>query len=286
MSTILQLQSPRRAEEKTHDFYTRLFYNCANMRSLNTQNGANIKDLLKNQPRRTVVTSQRLLDIGISREQQRSLVRSGWLKRLGTGAYSILEDTVELPGALYALQHDLALSVHEGGYTALWTHHGLAHNLIADRKTQLFCIRGERLPAWFTARYGSDCSIHSLSLFQQSVGIVDLDAGGLPLKVSSPERAMMEMLYLSPDLHTLPECYQLMELLVSVRPKQVQALLENCSSIKIKRLFLHMADLAGHSWLKRLDLSRVDLGKGVREITKGGHLDRKYQLVIGEIRSI
>jgi hypothetical protein len=47
-----------------------------------------------------------------------------------------------------------------------------------------------------------------------------------------------------------------------------------------------MAELAGHPWLKRLDLSRIDLGRGIREVTKGGRLDKKYQLVIGEVRLI
>lgn len=253
---------------------------------MSTQNGTNIKDLLKNQPRQTVVTTQGLLQIGISREQQRSLVRSGWLKRLGVGAYTILEDTVELPGALHALQRELNLSVHEGGYTALSIRHGLAHNLVADRKTELFCARGERMPGWFAATYSPRFNLYTLGIFKPSIGLVDLNIGGFILKVSSPERAMMEMLYLSPDIHTLPECYQLMELLVTVRPAQVQALLETCTSIKIKRLFLYMADLAGHPWMKRVDLSRIDLGNGVREITKGGRLDKKYQLVIGEIRSI
>lgn len=253
---------------------------------MKTQNRANIKDILKKHPRNTIVTARELLRIGISREQQRSLVRSDWLRRQGIGAYVILDDKVELPGALYALQYELGLSIHEGGFTALSTRHGLTHNIVAERKPQLFCARGERLPTWFKSRYGSECAVYPLTVFDSKIGVSTLGVDGFSLKVSSPERAMLEMLYLSPLVHTLPECYQIMELLVTVHPAMVQTLLETCGSIKVKRLFLYMADLAGHSWMKRLDSSRIDLGAGVREITKGGTLDKKYQLVIGEVRSI
>jgi hypothetical protein len=251
---------------------------------MRTQNSTDIKDVLRSQPRRTILTAQGLLEIGISREQQRSLVRAGWLKRLGTGAYTILDDKVELAGALHALQHELGLSVHEGGYTALSGRHGLSHNLVTDRKPQLFCARGERMPTWFISMYGKACRIYTLSVFEPLTGLAELDGGGFLLKVSAPERAMAEMLYLSPEVHTLQECYQLMELLVAVRPAQVQAVLETCTAVKVKRLYLYMAELAGHPWLKRLDLSRIDLGRGIREVTKGGRLDKKYQLVIGEVR--
>jgi len=48
----------------------------------------------------------------------------------------------------------------------------------------------------------------------------------------------MEMLYLVPQKQTLNESSLIMENLVSLRPKIVQALLENCNSIKVKRLFM------------------------------------------------
>ena len=93
------------------------------------------------------------------------------------------------------------------------------------------------------------------------------------------------MLYCVPNKATVNEAYQIMELLVSLKPTLMQELLENCTSIKVKRLFLYMAERAGHACLNRLDLSKIDLGNGVREIVKGGTLDRKYNIIIGNIEA-
>jgi len=57
-------------------------------------------------------------------------------------------------------------------------------------------------------------------------------------------------------------------------------LLEGCSSIKVKRLFLYCAREAGHSWYLALDRSRVDLGAGKRELVKGGTLDKEFLLTV------
>ena len=82
------------------------------------------------------------------------------------------------------------------------------------------------------------------------------------------------------------EAYQIIELLISVKPKEFQKLLENCTSVKVKRLFLYLVELSSHSWFKKLDISKINLGKGVREITKGGKYDQKYNIIIGNVKEI
>jgi hypothetical protein len=71
-----------------------------------------------------------------------------------------------------------------------------------------------------------------------------------------------------------------MEGLNNLRPLQVQKLLEACESIKVKRLFVFMAEKAGHAWFKHVDLSKVNLGSGKRSIVIGGQLDPKYQITL------
>lgn len=66
----------------------------------------------------------------------------------------------------------------------------------------------------------------------------------------------------------------------NLRPKLVQDLLEICSSIKVKRLFLCLAERIGHEWFHYLDLTKIDLGRGKRSIVKGGRYDSKYQITI------
>jgi len=253
---------------------------------MDTKSGTDIKKILAKYPAGSILTARELLSLGVSRELQRSYARSEWFLRTGVGAYNILGGELSLDNALRALQAGPRLSVHLGGYSALSEKHGKTHNIPVSRKVELFARRGEKIPAWFVSAFGSDCLISFSNFLPAEFGLIDIDMGSLSVKVSSIERAMLELIYLSPTTHTLREAYQIMELLSIIKPSLVQELLDKCSSVKVKRLFLFMAERAGHAWLKRMDLSRVDLGSGVREIEKGGKLDRKYHIVIGDLSEI
>ncbi len=98
--------------------------------------------------------------------------------------------------------------------------------------------------------------------------------------MSSPARAIMECLFLAPKYQELFECYELMENLNNLRPKSVQTLLESSSSIKVKRLFLYLAEKCNHQWLKHLDLTRIDLGSGKRSLVKNGVYISKYKITV------
>jgi hypothetical protein len=98
--------------------------------------------------------------------------------------------------------------------------------------------------------------------------------------VSSPARAIIECLYLAPEKFDIVECYEIMENLNDLRPAIVQELLEACTSIKVKRLFLFMAEKLNHSWYKHLKLSKFDLGKGKRSLVKDGVYISKYQITV------
>jgi hypothetical protein len=71
-----------------------------------------------------------------------------------------------------------------------------------------------------------------------------------------------------------------MEGLTNLRPKKIQELLEQCSSIKVKRLFLYMAEKAGHQWMQFLNVPKLNLGKGARTIVRGGVYVSKYDISI------
>jgi hypothetical protein len=65
-----------------------------------------------------------------------------------------------------------------------------------------------------------------------------------------------------------------------LRPNVVQALLEQCTSAKVKRFFLWSAEEAQHQWFDRLDTAIVDLGSGKRQLFKGGRLNKKYAITV------
>ena len=67
------------------------------------------------------------------------------------------------------------------------------------------------------------------------------------IKISAPERAAMEMLHLVPGKISFEEALLIMENLVSLRPDMVQRLMCMCQFIKVKRLFMYMAERQDHS---------------------------------------
>jgi hypothetical protein len=104
--------------------------------------------------------------------------------------------------------------------------------------------------------------------------------GDFSIQISSPERAAMEMLYHVPDKQGFDEAMKIMELLLSLRPELVQKLLESCASIKVKRLFLYMTHAAKLPFAVKLNLKKVNLGKGDRTVVKGGRLDPQYRITV------
>ncbi len=92
----------------------------------------------------------------------------------------------------------------------------------------------------------------------------------------------MECLYLTPKKQELIECYELIEGLNNLRPQQVQVLLEACTSVKVKRLFLFLSEKANHSWFEYLDISKLDLSAGKRSIVTNGVLNTKYQTTVSK----
>jgi len=117
------------------------------------------------------------------------------------------------------------------------------------------------------------------------LGLLEREFDSLVLQISTPERAILEVMQQVPGKVSYEEGYLLMENLSNLRPTVVQKILENCISIKAKRLFLHCADKCRHPWLTMLDLDPINLGRGKRMIGKGGNLDQKYQLSVPKIRS-
>ena len=85
----------------------------------------------------------------------------------------------------------------------------------------------------------------------------------------------MEMLSFVPGEQSFSEAFLIMENLSTLRPSLVQSLLENCHSIKVKRLFLCVAEKHKYQWFAKLDVEKVQLGTGKRVIVKSGALDQE-----------
>lgn len=246
--------------------------------------GSKINQLLQEWPAGAVGTQRWLNSKGIDYRLADKYVRSGWLERLGHGAYTRPGSPVDWPGAVHALQTQLDLDVHPGAITAFELR-GYAHYLALNgREVVLFGKAGTKLPSWFSShRWSQPVTLVTSRIFgdnEDRVSMVKIDH--IQLAVATLEQAAFEMMYLVPKRQSYEEALQVMESLTSLRPKVVQQLLENCRSVKAKRLFMHVAEAMNHPWLGSLDLSRVDFGSGKRTIHPGGRLDRRYNLVVAD----
>ncbi|NLX66892.1 MAG: hypothetical protein GXZ19_09035 [Bacteroidales bacterium] len=245
-------------------------------------NQSKINRLMQEYHKGLVLLSSWLVSEGYPYELQQQYRKSGWLKSIGKGAMLKSNDPFLLSGALAAFQTQSTINIHLGGRTALELN-GVAHYLqLNTQEATLFAPGKTKLPLWFISnKWDLEYKIFRATLFvSEPVGLNDYSDAGISMKISTPARAMMECLSLCPKDFSLTEAYELMEGLSTLRPKQVQELLEVCTSIKVKRLFLYFAERAGHSWFKYIDQTKIDLGSGNRSLVNSGVLVQKYSLVL------
>ena len=254
---------------------------------MSTQSGPRdrkLNHLLQAWPSGAVFTQRELAELGIYRQLISKYTRHSWVKKLGTGAYARAGDTVDWRGGLYALQTQLGMTVHVGAETAL-THLGRAHFIPLGSRQRVVLIsdQPEQLPAWFR-RYpwNADLIHHCLRLFDAipDHASAQMNRNGFQVVISSAERAIMEQMRLARTNDEIDYALELMNGLSTLRPDVIQALLEACRSIKVKRLFLWAAEAANHHWVVQLKPERIDLGRGKRQLYKGGRLDTKYQITV------
>jgi hypothetical protein len=245
------------------------------------QNGTKINQLLQAWPSGTVATSPWLRARGVPPDLLHRYRKSGWVRSIGHGAVTRTGDTVLWPGAVFGLQQGSA--IHPGGRSALALR-GYAHYIPMGReRVWLYGLQGERLPRWFRAHdWDADVRVVHTNIFgtEPDAWVTPFDMGNFAVRVSSLERAMMELLHLVPRHQTLEEARLVMEGLVSLRAEVVQELLRLCRSVKVKRLFMVLAEQFMHPWLERIDTSAVDFGRGKRQVVEGGFLHPRYHITL------
>jgi len=248
---------------------------------VSTNNEIKIKRLLDIHVTGTVILASWLDKNGFSYDLQQRYKKSGWLESIGVGAFKRPNDNISWQGAVYSLQQQANLLVHVGGLSTL-SLLGYSHYIRTGVETvYLFSKLKTKLPAWFEKYSWSEPVNHTKTSFLPTEsGLEEYSTGGFEIKIASPERAIFECLYLTPAKQDLLETYQIMSGLVNLRPDMVQKLLNDCKSVKVKRLFLYMLKKANHQWGQFLDLSSVNLGAGDREIVKGGIYDPEFHITV------
>jgi hypothetical protein len=250
---------------------------------MNTVGLTKINQLLQKQPSGALFFSSWAYENGISYELQRRYRDSRWLMPIATGVMIRTSEKPTLYSALSCLNNQTNKHFYIGALSALELA-GYAHYVPMGRqRVVVYCPRGEWFPSWLTKQdFGVDILKISSKKIDNPIGISTMMQGEFEILLSSPERAFMEALDLAPKYYNLTDLYYIMEQLTTLRPNVLQLLLEQNSSIKVKRLFLYMAEKANHEWLGAIDVSKISLGSGKRAIVKNGVYIPKYQMVVSE----
>ena len=225
---------------------------------------------------------------GYRRQWREKYLEHGWLERVVHGVYSRPSSSGELvipwQRVVVSIQMLLEKAVHIGGKTALGLH-GLSHYLQLSGRITVHLYTYDPLPGWIR-RIPCDGELvthKAQRLFvADAPGVTRVEWGhlGWNLELSTPERALCELLNELPERESFHHVDVLMDAARTLSPTKVQAMLETCTSKKVKRLFLWFAERHEHAWLNHLDLSRIDLGRGKRQIVAGGRFDPKYQITV------
>jgi len=246
---------------------------------------------------------------GYSTSLRSQYVAGGWLVQPVRGTYKRPRGKLTWEKAVISLQTLLEHPLVVGGRTALELL-GLGHYVALDGPRVVHLYGREAPPGWlgklpFETRFVFH---RSQTLFRSDVtgGLTSfawdieknagqraegLEAGAVrafqtdaewPLTISATERAFLELLDELPRHETFHNVDMIAEGLRTLSPRRLQKLLEDCRSIKVKRLFFWFAERHGHRWLNQIDRDRVPLGSGKRVLVKGGRLDPKYLITVPE----
>lgn len=237
--------------------------------------------LLQHWPSSAVMLTSWLEQYGVSRLLLAKYKKSKWVETVGKGAFKRTGDTVNWRGGVYAIQAQAKLPIHVGGLTAV-SMQGAGHYIRFKQVIQLFGQGAVTLPKWFRSyNWGESIDYYRNTLWAESLGLLHHDEDkSLSIQISSLERAILECLYLAPTKMDLVECYHILEGAITLRPSVLQELLEKCSSIKVKRLFLYMAEKANHQWFQFIETKNINLGIGKRCLVRNGVYNAKYAITV------
>jgi hypothetical protein len=249
---------------------------------------------------------------GYSRSLRNKYVAHGWLDQVARGVYrrpapklqkEAGQEGLRWQAVAISLQTLLGCPYTVGGRTALELQ-GFAHYLSGHPREIHFYGTGKP-PGWVTKlKLENRFVFHNAErLFRREAGRAQLSKRSKgsgndllqssyvrqpwgqwewPLTMSSPERAILELLDEVPQRETFHQADVLMEGLRNLSPRRLQTLIVACRSVKVKRLFLWFAERHRHAWLKKLDRKQINLGRGKRMLVRGGKLDATFNITVPE----
>jgi len=249
---------------------------------MNLQNDIKIKQLYQMLPDGVVAPASWLAEQGYSMQLLYQYTKSGWLKKTSRGSYIRGDTNPSWQGAVLGLQKLSHEPFHIGGVTAL-NLQGYAHYLPLNNSQIIYLYGTQKLPAWFkNIKLEQEFYVMKKPYFE-TLGLKSIPSNikDWEMVVSSPERAIMELLYqIKPDGLSFEFVAEIFEGLTTLRPSLVNELLNMCENIRVKRLFLFLKSYFNHPWAKHIKTDGLELGTGRMQIVKNGVFDNEFLITV------
>lgn len=214
-----------------------------------------INQLLLSSTPKGLLFSEWLKKNGYSDQLIKRYRESGWLAMLSKGVMYRTGDNLSAYAALSCYNRQLGKKFRIAAHSALELF-GFNHYVPMGKPLLMVAHGKQRVPEWIRNdvfdRMIKPFSTDTFSEPQTTTIVKD----EVDLLVSTPEQAFLECLLLAPQQYSYMDLFYMMEQLTTLRPEMLQRLLETTKSLKVKRMFLYMAEKAGHYWLDALDMSK------------------------------
>lgn len=242
--------------------------------------GTKINQLLASTESTGLLFSKWLKRQGYSDQLQKRYRDSGWLSSLSQGVMYRPGSKLSAFAALASCNKQTGSQLRIAAHSAL-EYAGFNHYVPMGKPVLAVCLAtSAKRPSWMK----DECFEVSFRTFHTNTfkvtEIIEEDAKGGTLYISSPEQAFLECLLLAPKYYDYTDLYYIMEQLTTLRSDVVQRLLENTGNYGVKRMFLYMAEKAGHYWLDELTASRIELGTSKMQLVPGGIYIPRYKITI------
>lgn len=240
-------------------------------------------------PAGLIVTRQWLMAQGLSRHALDNQVKSGQFVPVLPGVYARPYVTLSWQNLVCSLTSVLDTGLHLGGLSAL-SLLGFGHYMTLSDPPPVHLYGEKSPPVW-----SSKVLLTVEPIWHSTKRLWEAGAESIvakhtvdfkwrddlpPMKLSSPERAYLELLMSVPNTVSFEHADEIMQGLTQLSPRKLAELLSACKNVKVKRLFFWMADRHDYAWRKKLSVEDYDLGEGKRLIAKAGKLDVRYQITV------
>lgn len=223
--------------------------------------------------------SEWLSKMGYSAQLVKRYKDNGWLESLASGVMFRRNEKLSALAAVYSFNTQTGKRVRIAAHSALELH-GFSHYVPMGKPKLMLSFDPLKPKEW------AKSDKFDMSIVPFSTGIFHdpqtqlLKNDNLELIVSTPEQAFLECLHLVPSHYNYMDLYYLMEQLTSLDPKSVERAMENTSSQKVKRMFLYMAEKAGHYWFDMLNTETVGLTRSKLQLVENGTYISKYKITV------